>query len=669
MAYYEVCSTDAHCKRTLQTRLDAIEEVRGVLESEGIEVPGVVVCGDQSAGKSSVLERIMGVPFPRAQGTCTKTPTILMGETDASADGVSVWVSLKEDITDAEELNDIKDIGNKITELTDDLVRQEGSAIVNRPIYVRIRGKNVPTLTVTDLPGLLYNKKGDENIHAEVVAMVNEYIEKEKTVILCVVPAGGDFLSTSEAIKLAKDVDPERHRTIVVVTKTDKIEPGEEGRHFLKSIKQGQDEIGGKKLKCIALRNRKPDEIVLDIDAEQEEAAFFERHPDLCKLLSEEWGITTLVKRITDIQVVYVDEFMKDIKGKLTEKIESVTAKLATLRPPCVDIKDKNRCMNDILIELDQLLKQRGSIRLSDGDDRDSIQYGLRERLEDYAKRMKNIDINFFTEDIYKQVLDRLERCCGFDAPPELPHPDVFQEMYVDAFERKLQVEHYSRILAEHACGFIKSELDILVESVADAFPSFVDALQGKIASLLDSKKQEVLSAIGSLIRSQGAVFTANQVYSEMVQKGLAGVLSDNHFWTNTRIGRKMSMKVYKQSNQPILFNQLNEWWNMGRKYQSAVTIQVSLHFYVTTMLDRVADDVALMVHRFLYADLRDTFLTDMLVAFRDDSLVDECMEMEHSKRQAYELTSWKKDELIKAMMTLSASAPSADSLTRQRGA
>jgi hypothetical protein len=36
----------------LQQKLNVLEEVRADLEAEGIKVPGIVVCGDQSAGES-----------------------------------------------------------------------------------------------------------------------------------------------------------------------------------------------------------------------------------------------------------------------------------------------------------------------------------------------------------------------------------------------------------------------------------------------------------------------------------------------------------------------------------------------------------------------------------------------------------------------------------------
>ena len=60
-------------KSTLRLEQIARLKARGV--GEHVDLPQLVVCGDQSAGKSSILEGITGLPFPRQDGVCTKFPT------------------------------------------------------------------------------------------------------------------------------------------------------------------------------------------------------------------------------------------------------------------------------------------------------------------------------------------------------------------------------------------------------------------------------------------------------------------------------------------------------------------------------------------------------------------------------------------------------------------
>ncbi|KAK1045580.1 hypothetical protein LTR74_018111, partial [Friedmanniomyces endolithicus] len=60
-------------KSTLRLALISSLRSRGI--GEHIDLPQLVVCGDQSAGKSSVLEGITGLPFPRQDGLCTRFAT------------------------------------------------------------------------------------------------------------------------------------------------------------------------------------------------------------------------------------------------------------------------------------------------------------------------------------------------------------------------------------------------------------------------------------------------------------------------------------------------------------------------------------------------------------------------------------------------------------------
>jgi hypothetical protein len=55
--------------------LDVVDKLRRTGLHGHIELPQLVVCGDQSSGKSSVLEAITEIPFPRKAGLCTRFAT------------------------------------------------------------------------------------------------------------------------------------------------------------------------------------------------------------------------------------------------------------------------------------------------------------------------------------------------------------------------------------------------------------------------------------------------------------------------------------------------------------------------------------------------------------------------------------------------------------------
>ncbi|CAN0251155.1 unnamed protein product, partial [Pylaiella littoralis] len=175
--------------------------------NEEVSIPGVVVAGAQSAGKSSVLEALGGMKLPRGQNITTRVPLVLSlvavqgaephavigGEADLSNNGVQI---------------DIDNISTEIEKLTKELAG-DGSAVSTKPIYLKIVRPSGPTLTLIDLPGITHNSAdGTQDIHTETVNLVRQFIENDNMVILVVIPAMDDF-ANAEAIALAKKYDPE----------------------------------------------------------------------------------------------------------------------------------------------------------------------------------------------------------------------------------------------------------------------------------------------------------------------------------------------------------------------------------------------------------------------------------------------------------------------------
>jgi hypothetical protein len=55
--------------------MDIVDRLRRTGLSGVVSLPQLVVCGDQSSGKSSVLEAITEIPFPRKENLCTRFAT------------------------------------------------------------------------------------------------------------------------------------------------------------------------------------------------------------------------------------------------------------------------------------------------------------------------------------------------------------------------------------------------------------------------------------------------------------------------------------------------------------------------------------------------------------------------------------------------------------------
>ena len=95
------------------------------------------------------------------------------------------------------------------------------------PIIVKIYSRNVVDLTMVDLPGITKIPTGDQphDIEAKINELTMTYIKPRTAIIMAVCAANVD-LANSDALKLARRVDPLGERTIGVITKIDLMDEG-----------------------------------------------------------------------------------------------------------------------------------------------------------------------------------------------------------------------------------------------------------------------------------------------------------------------------------------------------------------------------------------------------------------------------------------------------------
>lgn len=114
-------------------------------------------------------------------------------------------------------------------EIEDETERTTGrnKGVSHEPIVLKIYSPNVVTLTLVDLPGITKVPVGDQpqDIEQQIKEMIMNYVSNPNSIILAVSSANTDF-STSEALKLARDADPDGRRTLAVVSKLDLMDHG-----------------------------------------------------------------------------------------------------------------------------------------------------------------------------------------------------------------------------------------------------------------------------------------------------------------------------------------------------------------------------------------------------------------------------------------------------------
>jgi len=219
----------------------------------GIDLPQIAVVGSQSAGKSSVLENFVGRDFlPRGSGIVTRRPLILQ-LVNSDSEYAEFLHQRNKYYTNFEEVR---------LEIEAETDRATGSnkGISSAPINLRVYSPHVLNLTLIDLPGMTKVAVGDQppDIEMLIRSMLMEFITKDNCLILAVSPANSD-LANSDALKLAKEVDPGSTRTIGVITKLDLMDDGTDARDILENktlplrrgyvgvVNRSQKDINGKK--------------------------------------------------------------------------------------------------------------------------------------------------------------------------------------------------------------------------------------------------------------------------------------------------------------------------------------------------------------------------------------------------------------------------------------
>ncbi|KAE8294567.1 Dynamin-1 [Larimichthys crocea] len=254
--------------RGMEELIPLVNRLQDALSSVGqsctLHLPQIAVVGGQSAGKSSVLENFVGRDFlPRGSGVVTRRPLILQLLSGNSEHGEFLHCKGKK-FTDFDEIR-------KEIEVETCRVTGSNKGISPVPINLRIYSPHVLNLTLVDLPGITKVPVGDQpaDIEYQIRDMIMQYICKENCLILAVTPANTD-LANSDALKLAKDVDPQGQRTIGVITKLDLMDEGTDAREILENrllplrrgyigvVNRSQKDIDGKKdIKAALLAEQK----------------------------------------------------------------------------------------------------------------------------------------------------------------------------------------------------------------------------------------------------------------------------------------------------------------------------------------------------------------------------------------------------------------------------
>jgi GTPase SAR1 family protein len=187
--------------------LDIVAQIRKYGLNGYLSLPQIIVCGDQSAGKSSVLKALTKIPFPRSDNLCTRF-AIEITLQRASVDSLQVCIipdqarpasekdaisTFSETINDFSELPSVIDAAKEAMGIGSSTTAPRSFA--KDVLSIRIEGPRRPQLTLVDVPGLIQTEtKGSTKEDREMVARITEdYIQQPRTICLAVISATNDY--------------------------------------------------------------------------------------------------------------------------------------------------------------------------------------------------------------------------------------------------------------------------------------------------------------------------------------------------------------------------------------------------------------------------------------------------------------------------------------------
>lgn len=321
--------------------LDTIDSLRELQVGEIVNLPQIIVVGDQSSGKSSVLEAISRVRFPVDGDLCTRFATELVLRR-ASESSVNVRIQFAENrpFTAGEpsqqpfrrsgfDKDALPDIIREAKELLGITTGNSRKRFSNDILRVEIAGPDVYPLTLVDLPGIFHSATADQDMDDMRIVnqLIENYMRQPKSIILAVVAANNQ-LANQAVLREAKKHDPNRERTIGVITKPDLAGAGSANERKYLDLVKGREAEHKLALGWYVLRNRSENERSIEAhERDAKEESFFQTGA-WRYMAPTNRGIESLRKRLSK---VLLDHIKTSLPGLVREIEESLSVRQESL--------------------------------------------------------------------------------------------------------------------------------------------------------------------------------------------------------------------------------------------------------------------------------------------------------------------------------------------------
>lgn len=548
---------DDLCTKEQLQLLDVVDSLRSQGLSQYISLPQIIVCGDQSSGKSSVLEAISGVSFPVKSNLCTRFPTeLVLRKTPAAGIKVSITPHRSRTQSDKDDLSKFDSTLESFNELPDLVekakfamgISSHGKAFSEDILRIEISGPDRPHLTIVDLPGLIHseNKQQSASDIKLITNVVKNYMKEPRSVMLAVVSAKNDY-ANQIVLKLAREADPKGNRTLGVITKPDTLIPGSGSEDTFLALAQNQDVEF--RLGWHVLKNRDTDvESWALEDRDALEVEFFSRGA-WATLPAEDLGIKSLRERLSSLLINQIAKELPHLMREIETKTASCQQELDKLGRARVTAQEQRMYLTQISQSFQGLTQAAVDGTYNDtyfGDTVSSVGYQKHIRavvqnlnrefateLEENGRRYKIVsksvkefqgllegpsaDDRSLTRDEYVEKITTVVKRTRGRELPGMVNPMIIADLFKEQSSpwQKIAEAHVQKVwkavreglkhLIVHIADVtsVKAILDVIVEP---SLKHLLKTLQSKLSSLLEPQQS-------------GHPITYNHYFTETLQK------------------------------------------------------------------------------------------------------------------------------------------------------
>uniref|UniRef100_A0A8C1PL22 Uncharacterized protein n=1 Tax=Cyprinus carpio TaxID=7962 RepID=A0A8C1PL22_CYPCA len=613
-----------HYEEKIRPCIDTIDNLRSLGVEKDLALPAIAVIGDQSSGKSSVLEALSGVALPRGSGIVTRCPLelkMIRTKDEEKWQGRISYLGKEEDIDDPAEVE------KKIREAQDEMAGP-GVGISNELISLQIISANVPDLTLIDLPGIarVAVKGQPENIGDQIKRLIRQFVTKQETINLVVVPCNVD-IATTEALQMAQEEDPEGERTLGILTKPDLVDKGTE--ETVVDIVHNEIIHLTKGYMIVRCRGQKEilDQVTLN-EATVTEKAFFQDHPHFSKLYEE--GFATIPKLAEKLTIELVHHIQRSLP-RLEEQIET---KLAETQkelekygngPPSDPAERLSFFIDKVTAFTQDMFNLTTGEEVKCASDL-LIFPELRDVFAKWNSFLDRLGVSF-NKKIEKQVGDYEAKYRGRELPGFINYK-TFEGM----------VREQMKLLEEPALKMLKTKKFIqLAQFSFVGFPNLLKIAKTKIEAIKQDKESQAESMLRTQFKMELIVYSQDGTYSQSLQD-VKEMLEDEEDESSHR--------------KPKKFNFVSVDVCTG-SHATLREMKLHLESYYKIASKRLADQIPMVIRYLLLQEAALELQRNMLQLLQDKDEVDNLLKEDYDIGLKRENLLSRQNRLMKARSLL----------------